>query len=293
METIKNFYHGARPKTLSAAIAPVLIAVGMAYSQHENHKISMPLIAACFVVSIFFQIGVNYANDYSDGIKGTDENRVGPMRLVGSGKASPRSVFIATNICFLIACIAGLYISFQTTFWLIAIGLVCVLLAWFYTGGKHPYGYYGFGELSAFLTFGLLATTGSFYVLTEKITFESVIAGLIPGMFSIAILLANNIRDIKTDIESNKKTLPVRLGKKYSQYFYALVILLVALWIVILGITFHYVLFALAASPLLYVLAKKIFGANNPKDYIYILVNTSKLNLFFSVIIFGLLMLDI
>lgn len=308
MATIKDFYQGARPKTLSAAVAPVLIGTALAIAQlwkeasracsdfpgidcampSEIFKHSLPysVFIACLVVGLAIQVGVNYANDYSDGKKGTDKDRVGPMRLVGSGTASPKSVFIAMVISFFISAVAGLYVASQSSWWLVVVGAVCIALAYLYTGTKFAYGYFGFGELVVFICFGLVATVGTFYALTGRITALSIVGSVIPGLFSVAILLANNIRDIDNDRLSNKKTLPARIGKKAASALFNFSILFIFISIVILGVNYHWAFFALVVSPFIGNLNRRINNAKSPKDYIDVLVNTSKLNLITSIILF-------
>jgi len=285
----KEYVAGARPKTLSAAIVPVALGSSLSYWYLDVNKLlddrgfSIFVMFCCLIVSLFLQIGVNYANDYSDGIKGTDENRVGPMRLVGSGKAKPKSVLIAMFVSFAIAAIAGIYVASQSSWWLVALGAICIALAWFYTGSKHPYGYYGFGELVAFICFGLVATVGTFFALTKEVVAEAVYAGALTGLFSIAILLANNIRDIDSDIESGKKTLAVRIGAKKAKIAFKLTFIFVALSIVLIGLSIQEVWIALALLVLAIPIVKKISNAQEAKQYIEILISTSKLNLIFGI----------
>lgn len=298
MATIKDFYQGARPKTLSAALSPVLIGGALAYAILELNNLSIPsnfisIFITAFIVSIALQVGVNYANDYSDGKKGTDDVRVGPMRLVGSGTASAKSVFIAMCASFFVAGLAGIFLASRSSWWLILVGALCIALAYLYTGTKYAYGYYGFGELVVFICFGLVATVGTFYVLTNKITLLSVVGSFIPGMFSVSILLANNIRDIDTDRASNKKTLPARIGRTPCSILFGVSNLLIWVAILILGLTYHYVLFALIVLPVLGFLNKSIVNAKSPLDYIKVLVLTSKINLVTSIVVSALIILSV
>ena len=305
MSTLKNFYLGARPKTLYAAVSPVLVGgalsanwifnsfecVGGPYvdcrtrAEYFCSNFNPLVLAACFVVSIALQIGVNYANDYSDGIKGTDKDRVGPMRLVGSGSASPKSVLTAMLISFAVAGFAGIYVASQSSWWLVLVGVACIALAWFYTGSKYPYGYYGFGELVVFITFGLVATVGTFYALSGEIIYESIIIGCIPGAYSVAILLANNIRDVGSDRIAGKKTLAARIGEKRAKPLFASSIMLVIFCILGLIASINYIWIALAPSAIGIFLVRKMHQAKSPKEYISILVWTSKLNIVVSVVI--------
>ncbi|MBU6144539.1 MAG: 1,4-dihydroxy-2-naphthoate polyprenyltransferase, partial [Acidobacteria bacterium] len=177
-------------------------------------------------VALFLQIGVNYANDYSDGIRGTDDNRVGPARLTGGGLAKPKMVLLAALICFGVAAVFGLVITVITgLWWFIVVGAVCIVAAWFYTGGKKPYGYLGLGELVVFVFFGLVATVGTDYIQERDLNFFAVYAGVMAGCFATAVLLINNIRDIDTDIKSNKRTLASRIGRKPALFLFSLLIL--------------------------------------------------------------------
>lgn len=206
---------GARPRTLPAAIAPVVVAIAIAYPTFNFINALLALI-----VGLSLQIAVNYANDYSDGIKGTDNDRIGPVRLVASGLATAAEVKNAAIIAFSVGAIAGLYLAMRTSYWFIAIGLAAIISAWRYTGGKNPYGYRGLGEIYVFIFFGLVATIGTFYGQTGQITIESVMAAISNGAVSCALLAVNNIRDIEGDTKVGKRTLAVRLGDTRARRFY-------------------------------------------------------------------------
>ncbi len=206
---------GARPRTLPAAIAPVVVAIAIAYPAFNFINALLALI-----VGLSLQIAVNYANDYSDGIKGTDNDRIGPDRLVASGLATAAEVKNAAIIAFSVGAIAGLYLAMRTSYWFIAIGLAAIISAWRYTGGKNPYGYRGLGEIYVFIFFGLVATIGTFYGQTGQITIESVMAAISNGAVSCALLAVNNIRDIEGDAKVGKRTLAVRLGDTRARRFY-------------------------------------------------------------------------
>jgi 1,4-dihydroxy-2-naphthoate polyprenyltransferase len=216
---------GARPRTLPAAVAPVLAGTGVA-AYVEGAVWWKALLA--LVVSLALQVGVNYANDYSDGIRGTDADRVGPMRLVGSGAASPGAVKGAAFAAFAVAGVAGLVLAATTAWWLVVVGLVCVLAAWFYTGGSRPYGYSGLGEVMVFVFFGLVAVVGTTYVQTETFEWAALYAAVGVGALACAILVANNLRDIPTDVDAGKHTLAVRLGAERTRGLYALLVLAAA-----------------------------------------------------------------
>ena len=209
---LKLWVEGARLRTLPLAIAPVAIGAGAADSVQA---FDLTLSALALAVALFLQIGVNYANDYSDGIRGTDDYRVGPLRLTGSKSVRPEAVKLAAFAFFGLAAASGLAIVLITgMFWLIAVGLAAIVAAWFYTGGKNPYGYAGLGELAVFVFFGLVATIGTTYVQVGFIEFNAVLGGIASGLFASAVLMVNNIRDIETDNLASKKTLAVMLGKK-------------------------------------------------------------------------------
>jgi 1,4-dihydroxy-2-naphthoate octaprenyltransferase len=209
---------GARPRTLPAAVSPVLAGTGVAafFGGFDGLAAALAL-----VVSLALQVGVNYANDYSDGIRGTDHARVGPLRLVGSGLARPVVVKTAAFVAFGVAALAGLGLVLLTAqWWLLAVGALCVVAAWFYTGGKHPYGYLGLGELFVFVFFGLIAVCGTTYVQLGGVPAAAVIAGVGIGALTCAILVANNLRDIVGDTAAGKRTLATRIGDRATRRLY-------------------------------------------------------------------------
>ncbi|MGH3335680.1 MAG: 1,4-dihydroxy-2-naphthoate polyprenyltransferase, partial [Nocardioides sp.] len=214
---------GARPRTLPAALAPVLAGTGVA--AYVDGAVWWKA-ALALLVSVALQVGVNYANDYSDGVRGTDADRVGPMRLVGSGAATPGAVKAAAFVAFGVAAAAGLVLAVTTAWWLVSVGLACILAAWFYTGGTRPYGYAGLGEVMVFVFFGLVAVVGTTYVQTETFELAAVCAAVGIGALACAILVANNLRDIPTDREAGKLTLAVRLGDGATRQVYAGLVLL-------------------------------------------------------------------
>ena len=245
MTTPQQWVAGARVRTLPAAVAPVLAGTGVA--AYDDAVVWWKAVLA-LVVSLALQVGVNYANDYSDGVRGTDDERVGPMRLVGSGAATPTAVKRAAFLAFGVASLVGLVLAATTAWWLIAVGLLCIVAAWFYTGGSKPYGYLGLGEVMVFVFFGLVAVMGTVYVQTESFPAEGWYAATGVGALACAILVANNLRDIPTDREVGKMTLAVRLGDDRTRGFYALLVgvALVALvgvalattWWALLGLVF-------------------------------------------------------
>jgi 1,4-dihydroxy-2-naphthoate octaprenyltransferase len=219
---LKLWVEGARLRTLPLAIAPVAIGAGAADSV-QAFDLTLSLLA--LAVALFLQIGVNYANDYSDGIRGTDDYRVGPLRLTGSKSVKPEAVKFAAFAFFGLAALSGLAIVLLTgMYWLIAVGASAIVAAWFYTGGKSPYGYAGLGELAVFVFFGLVATIGTTFIQIGFIEFNSVLGAIAAGMFASAVLMVNNIRDIETDKLASKKTLAVILGKKAATFLFLLMI---------------------------------------------------------------------
>ncbi|WP_427870382.1 1,4-dihydroxy-2-naphthoate polyprenyltransferase [Leucobacter luti] len=222
--TWRNWVGGARLRTLPLAIAPVAAGAGIA---HMVRDFSWPLTLLALAVAVFLQIGVNYANDYSDGIRGTDEFRVGPARLTGSGLVNPKKVLVTALVFFGLAAAAGLVaVVLSGRWWFLALGVVAILAAWFYTGGKRPYGYAGLGEVMVFIFFGLVATVGTVWLQTEIQTQEAWFAGVGVGLFAVAVLVVNNIRDIPTDRLAGKRTLSVRIGDRASRALYIACVLL-------------------------------------------------------------------
>ena len=224
---------GARPKTLPAAIVPV--AVGLAAAA-GSPDVRWWLGAPALVVSLALQVGVNYANDYSDGIRGTDEQRVGPLRLVGSGLVAPRKVKIAAFAAFGVAAVAGLVIALTTSPWLLVVGVAAIAAAWFYTGGKNPYGYIGLGEVFVFVFFGLVATVGSTFAVSEQLPSLAWLASVPVGCLACALLVVNNLRDIPTDVIAGKKTLAVRLGDPRTRSLYMSLCVVALVFVVLAGV---------------------------------------------------------
>lgn len=267
---------GARPRTLPAAVAPVLVATASAGSQ-----MSAPRALLALVVSLALQVGVNYANDYSDGIRGTDSDRVGPTRITAAGLAMPAEVKRAAFISFAVAAFAGLLLASMTTWLLIIVGLISIAAAWGYTGGKNPYGYLGLGELFVFIFFGVVATVGAYFVQVEEISSEVIFASISMGAFACALLAINNIRDRALDQPAGKRTLAVRLGDKRSRIFF---IALIAL---------GYISSALIASPWIFLtfltaptaisLIKGVLSGAQGRDLIPMLARTGKLQLQYAI----------
>lgn len=221
MATMNRWLIGARPRTLPAAVVPV--ALGAASAVGVGGAVWWRVGPAA-VVSLALQVGVNYANDYSDGVRGTDEARVGPRRLVAGGLAAPAAVKRAALVAFAVAAVAGLVLAAVVGWWLIAVGVAAILAAWGYTGGPRPYGYLGLGEVFVFVFFGLVATAGSMFVVVEQVTAVGWLAGCAAGCLACALLVVNNLRDIPTDREVGKNTLAVRLGDARTRWFYLLLV---------------------------------------------------------------------
>jgi 1,4-dihydroxy-2-naphthoate polyprenyltransferase len=217
MTDARKWLAGTRPRTLPAAVVPVLIGSGVALGYG---KFSWWRALLALVVALALQVGVNYANDYSDGVRGSDERRVGPVRLVASGLATPRQVLFAAFGCFAVAGFAGLVLAAYTSWWLVAFGAACILAAWFYTGGPRPYGYFGLGEVFVFVFFGLAAVAGTAYVQMDSFCPLALIAAVPAGLLACALLMINNLRDIRSDTTVGKRTLAVRLGDGRSRTAY-------------------------------------------------------------------------
>ena len=220
MKVIRLWIQGARPRTLPAALVPV--AVGTAAAAPD---VVWWRAAVALMVAVALQVGVNYANDYSDGIRGTDSSRVGPARLVGGGMVAPARVRRAAFAAFAVAAMAGLVLAIAVAPWLIAVGLACIVAAWYYTGGRRPYGYAGFGEVAVFVFFGLVATAGTAFVQTVELAGLALAASVPVGLLASALLMANNLRDIPQDLAAGKRTLAVRLGDRRAAWLYAALVL--------------------------------------------------------------------
>lgn len=239
MATSSQWLAGARPRTLPAALSPVLAGTGVAayVGAWDDWQSVWWKALLALVVALALQVAVNYANDYSDGIRGTDTDRVGPMRLVGSGAATPAAVKRAAFLAFGVAAVAGLVLAATTAWWLVLVGLVSVLAAWFYTGGSKPYGYLGLGEVMVFVFFGLVAVVGTTYVQTETWEWASLWAAVGIGALACAILVANNLRDIPTDTVAGKRTLAVVLGDRRTRGLYGALVVSAAGAVALVAVT--------------------------------------------------------
>ena len=268
---------GARIKTLPAAIAPVIVGTSLA----DQIKVINALLA--LIVSLSLQIAVNYANDFSDGVRGTDTNRIGPTRLVASNLATASSVKNASFISFFVAIIAGTLLAFNTSVWLIAVGLISILAAWGYTGGKKPYGYLGFGELAVFIFFGVVATVGSYYVQVEQISSNALLLSIPMGSLSCAILVINNLRDLNQDKLVSKRTMAVKLGDANTRIFYLLLLVLAQVSAAAAASINNYALLTLLWLPLTYSAANQVLRGASGNKLIIILGKTSRLQLLLAV----------
>ncbi len=262
---------GARIKTLPAAIAPVIVGTSLA----DQIKVINALLA--LIVSLSLQIAVNYANDFSDGVRGTDSNRIGPTRLVASELATASSVKNASFISFFIAIIAGTVLALNTSVWLIAVGFISILAAWGYTGGKKPYGYLGFGELAVFIFFGIVATVGSYYVQVEQISSSALLLSIPMGSLSCAILVINNLRDLNQDKLVSKRTMAVKLGDANTRIFYLLLLVIAQISAAAVASINNYALLTLLWLPLTYSAANQVLKGASGKELITILGKTSRL----------------
>lgn len=217
MATPKEWFAAARWRTFPAAVVPVAVGVALA---HAYARVRWLEAFLALMVSLLIQIGTNYANDYSDGIRGTDTKRVGPTRLVAAGLASARSVLVMALSAFVLAGVLGLIVAARTSWWILLVGAASIAAGWFYTGGKHPYGYAGYGEVFVFVFFGLVSVVGSTYVSAGRIPWLAYLAAIPVGLLTVALLVINNLRDIPTDLQSSKRTLAVKIGDANTRRLY-------------------------------------------------------------------------
>ena len=257
---------GARPRTLPLALAPVVLGAG---SAQWAGAFDVVLFLLCVVVAVALQIGVNYANDYSDGIRGTDAHRVGPARLTGSGRVEPAKVKRAAFVSFGVAILAGLALVLVSQLWIfLGIGALALLAAWFYTGGRRPYGYQGLGEVVVFVFFGLVATVGTAWVMVGSIPAETWLTGSAAGFFASAVLLVNNIRDLEQDAQVGKKTLAVRLGDRPSRILLVGVLLMPYVILGILSLVFIWAPVVFVTGIMTVVIIVIVLTARTPKELI-------------------------
>jgi 1,4-dihydroxy-2-naphthoate polyprenyltransferase len=286
--TFAQWVEGARPRTLPNAIAPVIVGTGAAAWLHSA---SWWKAALALVVAMAMIIGVNYANDYSDGIRGTDDVRAGPLRLVGAKVATPRSVLTAAVVSLGVAAVAGVVLAWFSAPWLIAVGAVCIAGAWLYTGGKKPYGYLGLGEVAVFVFFGLVAVLGTQYTQALRIDWVGVAAAVAMGSLSSAVLVANNLRDIPTDKESGKITLAVRLGDARTRLLYQVLLLVAFVVTLVLMLATPWCAVGLVALPLAVRAAGPVRKGLGGKDLIPVLRDTGLTMLVWAVVVAAALIL--
>ncbi|MHA7276965.1 1,4-dihydroxy-2-naphthoate polyprenyltransferase [Arthrobacter sp. Hz1] len=282
MATAAQWLEGARPRTLPMAIAPVIVGCAAAFDL-EAFKPVNALLAA--VVAIMLQVGVNYANDYSDGVRGTDADRVGPLRLTGSGAARPGQVKWAAFACFALAMIAGTsLIMLSQTWFLLLVGVGCVAAAWGYTGGRNPYGYMGLGDVFVFVFFGLVATLGTTYTQAGQLNAVAWIGAIGTGIIAMALLMANNVRDIPTDREAGKITLAVRLGDTTARITYVMMLAAALLLPLFLVYDYPWVLLVLLLVPACLMPSWLMLKGKKRRSLIPVLKQTGLINLGFSVL---------
>ena len=282
MTTAAQWLEGARPRTLPAALAPVLVGTGAA-AQVDSFRPGRAALA--LIVALALQVGVNYANDYSDGIRGTDEDRVGPLRLVGGGHAPAAAVLRAALLALGLAALVGLVLAALTSWWVLLVGIAALAAAWGYTGGDKPYGYRGLGEISVFVFFGLVAVLGTTFVQAERLTWAALGGGIACGALACAILVTNNLRDIPTDTLAGKRTLAVVLGDRRSRVLYPALLGAALLVPVLLAPAIPTALLALLAAPLALEPVMKVRGGVGGRELVGVLAATGRLQLVYGVLL--------
>jgi 1,4-dihydroxy-2-naphthoate polyprenyltransferase len=283
MATIAQWIEGARPRTLPAAIAPVVVGTGAAAAV-DQADLALALLA--LVVSVCLQVGVNYANDYSDGIRGTDAARVGPVRLVGQHKADPENVKLMAFSFFGFAALVGLALVALSAAWImIPLGALAILAAWKYTGGDNPYGYRGLGEVYVFVFFGLMATLGTLYTQAGEVTGVGVLGAVGVGAIASAILVANNLRDIPTDRATGKNTLAVRLGDRGTRLLYAALLLVALVAVVGVAFTHPLALIALPAFGVAWRPLRTVLSGATGRDLVPVLAGTGLFEVAYAVLL--------
>jgi 1,4-dihydroxy-2-naphthoate polyprenyltransferase len=274
--TAQQWLEGARPRTLPAALAPVFVGTGVAAAL-DGFRLVPALLA--LLVALALQVAVNYANDYSDGKRGTDAVRVGPMRLVGSGAATPRQVLVAAVLAFAVAGLAGLALAALSSWWLVAVGAVSILAAWTYTGGPIPYGYRALGEVFVFVFFGLVAVVGTAFGQTESLDGLAFVAAVPIGLCSVALLVVNNLRDVHGDAAVGKRTLAVLLGESRTRVAYTGLLVVAFGVVVAIGVARPWALLGLLAAPLAVPPVRTVLGGGRGPVLIGALKGTGQLTL--------------
>jgi 1,4-dihydroxy-2-naphthoate octaprenyltransferase len=276
--SLSDWIAGARPRTLPAAVVPVAVGAGAAIGT-DGVDVAWWRVLLALAVSLLLQIGVNYANDYSDGVRGTDDVRVGPMRLVASGTATPGAVKRAALGCLALAGIAGLVLAIATTWWLLVVGAAAIVAAWGYTGGPKPYGYLGLGEVFVFTFFGLVATVGTTYVAIEQVPGVTWPAACGVGFLACALLVVNNLRDIPTDTASGKRTLAVRIGERATRGLYVTLVLGAVVAAVLCAVDRPWSALAVAAGVVAVPPIRSVLGGATGRDLIPVLGGTGRVQL--------------
>jgi 1,4-dihydroxy-2-naphthoate octaprenyltransferase len=283
MTTVGEWVQGARPRTLGAAVAPVLVGTAAAVADADG--VIWWRLAFALVVALALQVGVNYANDYSDGVRGTDRERKGPLRLTATGTATPGAVKRAAALSFLVAALFGAVLSIVVNPWLLFVGVAAIAAAVLYTGGPKPYGYIGLGEIMVLVFFGFVATVGSAYVQVEHVPGAAWWGSLAVGLLACAILLANNLRDIATDAVSGKRTLAVRVGGATTRRLFVACYVGAFLSVVAIGITQPWALLGLLALPLAVRPVQMVWTRSDPPALVSVLVATSRLEVVLAVLV--------
>jgi 1,4-dihydroxy-2-naphthoate octaprenyltransferase len=283
LTTPGQWFEGARPRTLGAAVAPVLVGTSAAVADADG--VVWWRFAAALVVALALQVGVNYANDYSDGVRGTDRDRRGPLRLTATGTATPRAVRNAAAIAFGVAAVVGLVLSLVVNPWLLLLGVAAVAAAVLYTGGPVPLGYLGLGELMVLVFFGFVATVGSAYVQVEYVPGAAWWGSLVVGLLACAILLANNVRDVPSDTAAGKRTLAVRVGAPAARALFVACYVGSFLAVVVIGLTQPWALLGLLALPLAVEPVRIMRRETDPPSLVRALVATSRLELVVAVLV--------
>ena len=298
MASLSQWVQGARPKTLPAALAPVAAGTGVAVwelgSTADGVDWGLVVTRALLALAVSFslQIGVNYANDYSDGIRGTDDDRVGPFRLTGSGAARPATVKRAAIAALALGGLFGVVlVVIAQLWWTLLVGAAAIAAAWFYTGGRKPYGYLGLGELFVFVFFGLVAVNGTALAITGAFSWVALLASVAIGLLTVALMLTNNLRDIPTDAVSGKRTLAVRLGERGTRQLYTATVLVPFVLMVPVMIAHWPAALVLLALPLAVGPVQTVLGGASGRDLIAVLGATGRLELVFSLLLLAGLIL--
>lgn len=271
---------GARPRTLAVSVVPVLVGVAAVRVDAVWWRVVLAL-----VVSVAVQVGTNFGNDYSDGIRGTDADRVGPTRLVAQGLATPRAVLVASLACFGTAAVAGLLLAAAASWWLLPVGAACLLAGWYYTGGRHPYGYVGLGELFVLVFFGPVAVVGSSYAAAGQLPAVAWLASVPVGLLAVALLVANNLRDIPTDAQTGKRTLAVRLGDRRTRWLYVGCLVGPFALTLVLAALRSWALLALLALPVAVGPVRRVLAGESGRSLVASLLDTARTQLAYGVLL--------